>query len=453
MSRETARIAEIKSGVLYKAEIDEALRKKGRHRVMSRRAAAADDAGPDARPRARAPRRRAADDPPSHARVLARARRRRSSCSRPCSGRATKPLPVHTTGRGALEATICNLFSPGDEIAMCCNGKFGEMWAWLRRIVRPASCTASRRTGSATSTPSSSSPLLDRHPRIRAVAVAYGDTSTGVANDVAGGRARRTRTRRAHARRRRLVDRRHAVRLRRMGRRRRRHRVAEMSDVEPRPRVGRAERSRLDGDDDVAAAEELLGLQRHPRFHLGKPKPETPGTPPVHLVLQVAEALRMIHEEGVEQVYARHPAMARARPATASTRSDSRCSVRRTFDARRRSRRSRFRAASRQSHFASDQGARHSDRRRTRSVRARRASASATWATFGMADVERTLDAVRDALRDAQAPRGAMKLETKILAGFGGGNRRRRGVAPRFVRRAAHRGSSRSSRSARCSFG
>src|SRR5262245_20513673 len=38
-------------------------------------------------------------------------------------------LPVHATGRGALEATICNLFSAGDEIAACCNGRFGEMWA------------------------------------------------------------------------------------------------------------------------------------------------------------------------------------------------------------------------------------------------------------------------------------------------------------------------------------
>src|SRR6478736_8434052 len=40
-------------------------------------------------------------------------------------------LPIHTTGRGALEASIANLFSAGDEIVACCNGKFGEMWAEL----------------------------------------------------------------------------------------------------------------------------------------------------------------------------------------------------------------------------------------------------------------------------------------------------------------------------------
>src|SRR5664279_1956388 len=47
----------------------------------------------------------------------------------PVFGTQHAPLPVHTTGRGALEAVICNLFCAGDEIACCCNGKFGEMWA------------------------------------------------------------------------------------------------------------------------------------------------------------------------------------------------------------------------------------------------------------------------------------------------------------------------------------
>src|SRR5262249_10329788 len=44
---------------------------------------------------------------------------------------------------------------------------------------------------------------------------------------------------------------------------------------------------------------------------VGKARPETPGTPPVAIVLQVAEALRMIHEEGLDAVYARHAALAR----------------------------------------------------------------------------------------------------------------------------------------------
>ncbi len=60
---------------------------------------------------------------------------------------------------------------------------------------------------------------------------------------------------------------------------------------------------------------------RLPRFYwdfeeirqfIGKSRPETPGTPPVHTILQVTEALRMIHEEGLAQVYRRHEQMASA---------------------------------------------------------------------------------------------------------------------------------------------
>jgi aspartate aminotransferase-like enzyme len=41
-----------------------------------------------------------------------------------------------------------------------------------------------------------------------------------------------------------------------------------------------------------------------------RPKPETPGTTPVHAMLQVAEAVRLIQEERIEQVYRRHEEMA-----------------------------------------------------------------------------------------------------------------------------------------------
>jgi aspartate aminotransferase-like enzyme len=43
-----------------------------------------------------------------------------------------------------------------------------------------------------------------------------------------------------------------------------------------------------------------------------KPRPETPGTTPVHLVLQVAESLRLIHEQGLETVLTRHETNAAA---------------------------------------------------------------------------------------------------------------------------------------------
>ena len=46
------------------------------------------------------------------------------------------------------------------------------------------------------------------------------------------------------------------------------------------------------------------------RETLARPRPETPGTTPVHLVLQVAEALRMLRDEGVGTAVRRHEANA-----------------------------------------------------------------------------------------------------------------------------------------------
>jgi aspartate aminotransferase-like enzyme len=54
------------------------------------------------------------------------------------------------------------------------------------------------------------------------------------------------------------------------------------------------------------------------RAEIGKPRPETPGTPPVHIVLQVAEALRQMHEEGLPQVFLRHSQMAESARAGAA---------------------------------------------------------------------------------------------------------------------------------------
>jgi alanine-glyoxylate transaminase/serine-glyoxylate transaminase/serine-pyruvate transaminase len=42
---------------------------------------------------------------------------------------------------------------------------------------------------------------------------------------------------------------------------------------------------------------------------MSKPRPLAPGTTAVHVVLQVTEALRMIHEEGLEHVCRRHAQM------------------------------------------------------------------------------------------------------------------------------------------------
>jgi serine---pyruvate transaminase len=227
---------------------------------------------------------------------------------RPVFGTSSAPLPVHTTGRGALEATICNLFSPGDAIAVCCNGKFGEMWAGFAEsyglVVHRFSTDWERDVDA-----SELEQLLAEHRDVRAVALAWVDTSTGVANDV------RAVSRVARAR-------------------------GALVLVDGIPSIGGMSFAFDEWDIDVAvtASQKCLmsspGLSwavvsergwravatsRLPRHYwdfaavrrtISAAKPETPGTAPVHIVLQVAEALRMMHEEGLANVYERHSAMA-----------------------------------------------------------------------------------------------------------------------------------------------
>jgi len=226
----------------------------------------------------------------------------------PLFGTRSAPMPVHTTGRGALEATICNLFSPGDEIAVCCNGKFGEMWAGFAEayglVVRRFSTDWEHDADA-----DELERLLAEHSQVHAVALAYVDTSTGVANDVAA----IARVARAHG----------ALVL-----------------VDGVPSIGGMRFAFDEWDLDVAvtASQKCLmsspGLSwvavsergwravatsRLPRHYwdftairrtISAAKPETPGTTPVHIVMQVAEALRMIDEEGLVNVYDRHAAMA-----------------------------------------------------------------------------------------------------------------------------------------------
>src|SRR5689334_25448632 len=89
---------------------------------------------------------------------------------RPVFGTSQPVLPVHTTGRGALEASLCNLLSPGGAIIACCNGAFGEMWA---RVAESYGVVVHRiaRDWAADASPHDIDELLERDRSIRAVLV------------------------------------------------------------------------------------------------------------------------------------------------------------------------------------------------------------------------------------------------------------------------------------------
>ena len=227
----------------------------------------------------------------------------------PFFGTSQPVLPVHTTGRGAMEASICNLFSPGDALAVCCNGKFGEMWATLGAsygLTVHRFCTDHDRDLDLRVLEA----LLDAHRDIRGVALAYGDTSTGVANDVAGA-ARVARSRGALV----LVD-----GVSSIG-----GMPFEFDDWDVDVAVTASQKCLMSSpglafavlSDRAWSANATARLPRNywdlaaVRESVTKPKPETPGTTPVHLVLQVAEALRVLQEEGINEVHQRHERMAK----------------------------------------------------------------------------------------------------------------------------------------------
>ena len=228
---------------------------------------------------------------------------------RPFFGTREPALPVHATGRGGLEAVICNLFTSGDTVVACCNGKFGEMWATIAEsygLIVERIATDWETDVAAESVEKA----IVVNPAIRAVALPYSDTSTGVANNIA-----------AVAK----VARAHDVLVL----------VDGVSSIGGMPfafdewgvdaAVTASQKCFMSSpglafavlSERAWAASAKARLPRNywdlaaVRREVSKPKAETPGTTPVHLVLQVAEALRMLHEEGIGAVQARHGAMAK----------------------------------------------------------------------------------------------------------------------------------------------
>jgi aspartate aminotransferase-like enzyme len=221
---------------------------------------------------------------------------------------AADVLPIHATGRAGMEGAIVNLLAPGDTVVACCNGKFGEMWAGFAEAygltVERVAADWERSVD-----PGEVEAAVER-ANPAAVLVVHSDTSTGVLNPVseiaAAARARDA-----------LIF------------------VDGISSVAGVPFAFDA----WGVDFAVTSSQKCLmsspGLSfvvvsdrawaRAPRSGfprayldfeavrrtLGRARPETPGTTPVSLVLQVLEALRILDEEGRDAVFNRHAEMAR----------------------------------------------------------------------------------------------------------------------------------------------
>ena len=219
-------------------------------------------------------------------------------------------LPVHASGRGAMEGTITNLFSPGDEILCVCNGRFGEMYAEMaerhglsvRRI-----CTDWLRPLDLAEVAGA----LKAFPAAKAVTLCQCETATAVVNDIPAIASMA----REHGKLV-LVDCVSSIGCMPMefdawG-------LDAMVTASQKGLMSPTGLSLAVLSDRAWRAVDTARLAAYYiRFRdiqktLHGKRPETPGSTPVSLVCSVEEALSMIEEEGKANTYARHERVAKA---------------------------------------------------------------------------------------------------------------------------------------------
>jgi serine---pyruvate transaminase len=218
------------------------------------------------------------------------------------------------SGTGAMEAAVVNTMTPGERALAIAGGKFGQRWASLLAAYRIAHDTLDLPWGHSVD-PAEVARRLDADPSLAAVFATHSETSTGALHDVESlARITRERGRRL------VVD------------------AITSVGVHPLPQdawgidvvVCGSQKGLMipPGIATVSLAPWAAGLiegERPPRFYFdlrkarkSAPSGETAFTPPVSLVLALAESLTMIEEEGLDAVHRRHRRLAHAMRAGAT---------------------------------------------------------------------------------------------------------------------------------------
>ncbi len=96
-------------------------------------------------------------------------------------------LMLSATGTGAMEAGIINFLSPGDQVLVGNNGKFGERWGKLAKAFGVVVEEITAEWGKPLEVEEFRSKLeADTDKKIKAVIITHSETSTGVLNDLEG---------------------------------------------------------------------------------------------------------------------------------------------------------------------------------------------------------------------------------------------------------------------------
>jgi aspartate aminotransferase-like enzyme len=98
-------------------------------------------------------------------------------------GTSNDVLMFASSGTGAMEASVSNLFSKGDKVIVCSAGKFGERWAEIAKAYGLDAVVLSEPYGKVIS-PEEVQQALAKEPATKGVFVQASETSTGAAHDV-----------------------------------------------------------------------------------------------------------------------------------------------------------------------------------------------------------------------------------------------------------------------------
>ncbi len=217
-------------------------------------------------------------------------------------------LLLTSSGTGGLESAVANLVSPGDQVVVGLCGNFGERFAALAAAYGAEVVRLEFEWGQPVD-PDDLGVVLQRHPRAHVVLLTHNETSTGLTNPL-----------RELARVARNVERLVVV-----------DGVSSISSIEIETdawgvdvAVSGSQKGWMapPGFALVSVSERAWAQQakaRSPRFYFDwkeaktwAEKGMTPFTPAVPVAFALQEGLRMLEEEGLDNVYERHARLARA---------------------------------------------------------------------------------------------------------------------------------------------
>ncbi|WKZ32466.1 MAG: alanine--glyoxylate aminotransferase family protein [Thermodesulfobacteriota bacterium] len=222
-------------------------------------------------------------------------------------------LMLAASGTGAMEGSITNLFSPGDEVVVINGGKFGERWGKISEAYGLKAHWINVEWGKAVD-PAVVKKVLDENPKSRAVLVQASETSTTVAHPTKE-LAALTKDRECLL----IVDGITGVGVFDL----------PMDDWGIDVLVSGSQKAFMlpPGLAFVALSEKAWRFQetaKCPRFYFDFKKERknlkdntSAYTPAVSLITGLRQALLMIKEEGLQNVFARHDRLARATRAAA----------------------------------------------------------------------------------------------------------------------------------------